>query len=51
MVTQNNNKIVKEKSKPYYYYYYYYYRWISIKIKKNINNDIKWDDVLYLCIN
>ena len=48
MVTQNNNKIVKEMSKP---YYYYYYRWISIKIKKNINNDIKWDDVLYLCIN
>ena len=48
MVTQNNNKIIKEYTK---FNYYYYYRWISIKIKKNINNDVKWDDVLYLCIN
>ena len=44
MVTQNNNKIIKEYTK--FNYYYYYYRWISIKMKKNINNDIKWDDVL-----
>ena len=53
----NNTKHLKIKINNKFKQHYNYYKnnkdyIIDITfVTKNINNDIKWDDVLYLCIN